>query len=111
MDDPFLRPGILALSILDIPHLTIYIAVYINNIRKAIMQTAKIFINGRSQAVRLPKDFRFSGKDVFIKKIGKMVVLLPKDDPWSSLVNSLDQFTDDFMDGRGQPNQDSREKF
>ncbi|MDY6854787.1 MAG: PIN domain-containing protein [Thermodesulfobacteriota bacterium] len=32
------------------------------------MQTAKIFINGRSQAVRLPKDFRFSDKDVFIKK-------------------------------------------
>ncbi len=75
------------------------------------MQTAKIFINGRSQAVRLPKDFRFSGKDVFIKKIGKIVVLLPKDDPWSSLVNCLDQFTDDFMDGRDQPNQNPRDKF
>jgi len=75
------------------------------------MQTAKIFMNGRSQAVRLPKDFRFSGDNVFIKKIGKMVVLLPKDDPWSSLVNSLDLFTEDFMDTRDQPNQDSREKF
>ncbi len=75
------------------------------------MQTAKIFMNGRSQAVRLPKNFRFSGKDVFINKIGKMVVLLPQDDPWSSLINSLDQFTDDFMDSRDQPNQDSREKF
>jgi len=75
------------------------------------MQTAKIFINGRSQAVRLPKDYRFSGNDVFIKKIGKMVVPLPKNDPWSSLVNSLDQFTDDFMDTREQPNQNSREKF
>lgn len=75
------------------------------------MQTAKIFTNGRSQAVRLPKDFRFSGKDVFIKKIGNIVVLLPKDDPWSSLVNSLDQFTDDFMGSRDQPDQNSREKF
>jgi len=75
------------------------------------MQTAKIFINGRSQAVRLPKDFRFSGKDVFIKKIGNIVVLLPKDDPWSSLVNSLDQFTDDFMISRDQPNQNTRDKF
>jgi len=75
------------------------------------MQTAKIFINGRSQAVRLPKDFRFSGKDVFIKKIGKIVLLLPKDDPWSSLVNSLDQFTDDFMVSRDQPTQNSRDKF
>jgi antitoxin VapB len=69
------------------------------------MQTAKIFINGRSQAVRLPKDFRFAGEDVYIKKVGKMVILIPKDDPWSSLINSLDQFTDDFMESREQPNQ------
>ena len=40
-----------------------------------------------------------------------MVVLIPKDDPWSPLINSLDQFTDDFMDSRNQPDQDSREKF
>ena len=73
------------------------------------MQTAKIFVNGRSQAVRLPKDFRFAENDVFIKKIGKMVVLLPKNDPWSSLVNSLDQFTDDFMENRTQPDQNPRD--
>lgn len=75
------------------------------------MQTAKIFINGRSQAVRLPKDFRFNENDVFIKKIGKMVVLMPKDDPWSSLVDSLDQFTDDFMENRVQPDQNPRDDF
>ena len=75
------------------------------------MQTAKIFINGRSQAIRLPKDFRFSGNDVFIKKFGKMVILLPKNDPWSTLVNSLDQFTDDFMETRDQPTQNNREEF
>lgn len=75
------------------------------------MQTAKIFINGRSQAVRLPKDFRFAGEDVYIKKVGKMVILIPKDDPWSSLINSLDQFTDDFMESREQPNQTPRENL
>lgn len=73
------------------------------------MQTAKIFINGRSQAVRLPREFRFSGEDVFIRKIGNLVVLFPKDDPWAPLVNSPDQFTDDFMESRDQPPQDSRE--
>jgi antitoxin VapB len=73
------------------------------------MQTAKIFKNGRSQAVRLPKEFRFSENDVFIKKIGKIVMLIPKDDPWASLANSLDQFTDDYMETRDQPVQDSRE--
>jgi antitoxin VapB len=73
------------------------------------MQTAKIFTNGRSQAVRLPKEYRFSGDDVFINKIGNIVILIPKDDPWSVLANSLDQFSDDFMEDRNQPPQDSRE--
>jgi antitoxin VapB len=75
------------------------------------MKTAKIFINGRSQAVRLPKEFRFSGDDVFIKKVGSTVVLFPKDDPWAPLVDSLDLFTDDFMETRDQPAQDSRENL
>ncbi len=73
------------------------------------MKTAKIFINGRSQAVRLPKEFRFSENDVFIKKIGKIVILIPKDDPWASFANSLDQFTHDYKETRDQPVQDSRE--
>jgi antitoxin VapB len=75
------------------------------------MQTAKIFINGRSQAVRLPREFRFSGNDVYIKKLGKIVLLIPKDDPWASLVDSLDQFTDDYMEARDQPPQDSRKSL
>jgi antitoxin VapB len=75
------------------------------------MQTARIFVNGRSQAVRLPKEFRFSGSDVYIKKIGNMVVLLPKDDPWAPLINSLDQFSDDFMNTRDQPPQESRDSL
>lgn len=62
------------------------------------MQTAKIFKIGCKQAVRLPKEFRFSGNDVFINKIGNIVILIPKDDPWASLANSLDQFTDDYME-------------
>ena len=73
------------------------------------MQTAKIFTNGRSQAIRLPKEFRFSADDVYIKKIGKIVILIPKDDPWASLESSLNQFTHDFMETREQPPQDSRE--
>jgi antitoxin VapB len=85
--------------------------IYITDEWRDIMQTAKIFTNGRSQAVRLPKDLRFVGKDVYVRKIGKMVILLPKDDPWSPFIKSLDQFTDDFMDSRNQPAQNSRERF
>lgn len=75
------------------------------------MQTAKLFNNGRSQAVRLPKDLRFSGDDVYIKKIGNMVILLPKNDPWLPLISSLDQFSDDFMVTREQPPQGLREEL
>lgn len=69
---------------------------------KGDMKTAKLFKNGRSQAVRLPKDCRFSGTDVYVKKFEGIVLLIPKDDPWAILVDSLDDFTDDFMDIREQ---------
>ncbi len=73
------------------------------------MQTAKLFQNGRSQAVRLPKDCRFNGEDVFIKRFENMVILLPKDDPWVSLTDSLDHFSNDFLDERNQPSEQLRE--
>ena len=73
------------------------------------MNTAKIFMNGRSQAVRLPKECRFAGNEVYVRKLKGVVMLVPKEKPWQSLVASLDQFTPDFMDERGQPDQQSRE--
>ncbi len=48
------------------------------------MKTAKLFMNGRSQAVRLPKEFRFEGDEVYIKKIGASVVLIPYNAPWNT---------------------------
>ncbi len=73
------------------------------------MQIAKLFQNGKSQAVRLPKEFRFAGDKVFIKRVGNAVVLLPYDDSWQPLFQSLDKFTEDFMNDREQPPQQSRE--
>ena len=73
------------------------------------MKTARLFTNGRSQAVRLPKEYRFSGTDVYIKKLHGVVMLIPKDDPWASLVSSLDHFSEDFMTAREQPEQQPRE--
>lgn len=67
------------------------------------MQTAKLFSNGRSQAVRLPKEYRFAADEVYIKRLGDLVILAPMDDPWASLVDSLDLFSDDFMAERSQP--------
>jgi len=67
------------------------------------MKTAKLFKNGRSQAVRLPKEYRFRGHEVFVKKFDKIIMLFPKDDPWAPLIDSLDKFTPDFMESRDQP--------
>ena len=63
------------------------------------MDTAKLFKNGRSQAVRLPKEYVLPGDEVYVKKINGVVVLIPKDgNLWKSFVDSLDRFSDDFMD-------------
>jgi len=79
-----------------------------------MMATAKLFQNGQSQAVRLPKEFRFDNlKEVYIKKINGMVVLIPKSntDVWESLFDTLDDFSDDFMQERVQHTQDREELF
>ncbi len=73
------------------------------------MKIAKLFQNGQSQAVRLPKEFRFEGNEVYIKKVGEMTVLLPVKNPWRALLDSLGKFSDDFMDTRQQPEQQKRE--
>ena len=73
------------------------------------MRTARLFMNGQSQAVRLPKEFRFEGAEVFIKKSGNAVVLIPVVNSWDSLIGSLDKFSPDFMKDRDQPKQQKRE--
>jgi len=67
------------------------------------VKTAKLFKNGDSQAVRLPREFRFAGKEVLIKRVGSAVVLLPKAKSWDTLVESLEKFPPDFMSEREQP--------
>lgn len=61
------------------------------------METAKIFSNGGSQAVRLPKDCRFNDTEVLVRRIGNVVILVPKDDPWRGMMDSLSMFTEDFL--------------
>ena len=78
----------------------IYIMVYTNGVRKELinMMTAKVFENGRSQAVRLPKEYRFTTDEVAVNKIGDIVLLMPKTDKWSSFMQAIDMFSDDFME-------------
>ena len=76
------------------------------------MQSAKLFTNGRSQAVRLPKEFQFSGKEVLIQKVGDAVILLPHNKSWEVFLHGLNNSTDDFMkNGRAQGANQVREQL
>ncbi|MDR0518652.1 MAG: antitoxin [Clostridiales Family XIII bacterium] len=76
------------------------------------MTTAKLFANGQSQAVRLPKEYRFSGSEVYIKKIGDAIILFPKGKEWDMFLDGLAGFSDDFMEnGRNQDQSQERESF
>jgi antitoxin VapB len=73
------------------------------------MQTAKLFKNGRSQAVRLPKEFRFEGEEVYVRREGNSIVLSPKikpkpkENPWKDFFAALDMFDPRFPLERHQP--------
>ena len=67
------------------------------------MDKVKLFQNGRNQAIRLPKAYRFPGTKVYIKKVGNAVVLIPEQDSWQTLTDSLPLFSNDFMEQREQP--------
>ena len=91
----------------------VYTPVYTNDERKVIgMMTAKVFENGRSQAIRLPKECRFSSDEVMVNKIGDIVLLLPKQTKWDSFMRAIDMFSDDFMaDGRAKDMVQRREEL
>lgn len=72
------------------------------------MDTARLFQSGRSQAVRLPKEYRFSGTEVGVRHFGNGVLLLPVDDPWAILEAALSAFEPGFTIERDQPETQKR---
>jgi antitoxin VapB len=72
------------------------------------MTSAKLFRNGQSQAVRLPREFALPGREVFVRRVGNAV---PMEDPWTTFEAALHQFSADFLSERVQPVADDRESF
>lgn len=65
---------------------------------------AKLFLHGRSQAVRLPKEFRFEGTEVYVRRVGADVVLSSKAKaPMQNLLEALNEFESAFIMQRAQP--------
>jgi antitoxin VapB len=68
-----------------------------------------VFKSGNSQAVRIPKEFHLEGEEVEIRRQGGSLILRPRKESWAALIDSLEKFTDDFMeDGRRQPTTQDR---
>ncbi|WP_061223219.1 type II toxin-antitoxin system antitoxin VapB [Leptospira weilii] len=74
------------------------------------MNRAKIFKNGDSQAIRLPKDYRFKGKEVYIRKDGDNVILTPIDDAVDRFWNTVNNFSENLLIDRNQPNDYDKRK-
>lgn len=66
------------------------------------MKITKLFQKGKHQIVQLPKEFNFSGNHVYVKRVGKAVMLLPYQKSWQTLLDSLSMFSADFMSERNQ---------
>ncbi|MGD1908769.1 MAG: antitoxin [Leptolyngbyaceae cyanobacterium] len=73
------------------------------------MNTIKLAKTNDIQTLALPREYQVQGDEVYIKKTGNVIILIPKDDPWQALVQSLALFSTDFMERREQPEQAGRE--
>ena len=77
------------------------------------MFTGTVFVNNRTQAVRLPAEVRFpeTVKKVTVRVVGKDRILSPVENTWDSFFLSEDHVTDDFMTERASQEQQERESF
>ena len=66
------------------------------------MNVAEIVQDGKNQVVKLPEEFSLNDDKVYVNKVGNALVLIPYHDPWRPLFDSLDKFSDDFMQERNQ---------
>ena len=78
------------------------------------MKKTKVFMSGNSQAVRLPKEFRIEAPEVYIKREGRRLVLIPVEEKWEDLFERLEKDKDlleDFLLDRNQPKAQGRKLF
>jgi len=76
-----------------------------------VHKTAKLFVNGRSQAVRLPAEFRFEGKEVYIERAGDAVILRPKPVGWDDFFAGPSATPDEFLADRDDASPQDRDCF
>jgi antitoxin VapB len=75
------------------------------------MKMVEVSRDGQDNTVKLPGEFLQGEEKVYINEIGNAVVLIPCHDPWRTLLDSLNEFSDDFMEDRVQPEEQVRENI
>ena len=75
------------------------------------MITAKVFKSGNSQAIRLPKEYRLDAKEISVSRIGNVLMLVPKNDPWSVFSQGIQEVGKDFPDKIDDVRLSKREEF
>lgn len=75
------------------------------------MNKVQLITSGDNQTVILPKDFHLQGTEVYVKKIGNAIVLISQENPWQTLLDSLNLFSEDFMSNRTQPALEIRQEL
>ncbi|NJO17472.1 MAG: AbrB/MazE/SpoVT family DNA-binding domain-containing protein [Thioploca sp.] len=74
-----------------------------------MLSTAHVVQEGEYQLIKLPESIHLNAQQVFIKPVGQSLVLIPVENPWQSLFDSLDKFSEDFLERREQPEPQVRE--
>lgn len=74
------------------------------------MHTARVFQNGRSQAIRLPKEFRVDSGEVYLKKTPEGFLVIPRD-PWEVFLEGVEELSDDFMESGRQQAKPQKRKW
>lgn len=64
-----------------------------------------------SQSIRIPENFKINDDKVYLKKVGTALYIIPFHNPWQNLFDSVDEFSQDFMNDREQPAGQNRESF
>lgn len=67
--------------------------------------------NSGTQSIKIPANFKIDDDKVYLKKVGNALYIIPFHNPWQNLFDSIDEFSEDFMDQREQPSEQTRKSF
>lgn len=85
--------------------------VYLLKQQEGVMETIEIRSTRNGQEISIPKELKIDDNKVYLKKVGNALYLIPFNNPWQNMQDSLANFTDDFMNERIQPEGQIREPF